>query len=59
MGKKNPVAAAKQAVLALSEIKASVEAFERGETNVFDSLDSILIAIEAYTNTHNDKREAA
>lgn len=59
MGKKYRVAAAKQAVLALSEIKASLEAFERGETNVFDALDGIVIAVEAYMDAYEDKREAA
>jgi hypothetical protein len=34
------------AVLALAEIKAAIEAFDRGETNVFDALDAIIVAVE-------------
>jgi hypothetical protein len=32
----------------LAEIKAAVEAFDRGDTNLFDALDAILVAVEAY-----------
>lgn len=37
-------ASAKAAVLALAEIKAAVEAFDRGEINVFAALDAVLAA---------------
>jgi hypothetical protein len=36
------------AILTLAEIKAAVEAFDRGDTNLFDALDAILVAVEAY-----------
>ncbi|NDC63749.1 MAG: hypothetical protein EBZ59_07160 [Planctomycetia bacterium] len=35
------------AVLTLAEIKAAVEAFDRGDANVFDTLDAIIVAFEA------------
>ncbi len=47
------------AILALAEIKAATEAFDRGDANVFDALDAILIAVEAYRATVRTKREAA
>ena len=39
---------AKATIITLAEIKASLEAFDRGETNVLDALDSVVVAIEAY-----------
>ena len=36
------------AILTLAEIKAAVEAFDRGDTNVFDALEKIVVAVEAY-----------
>jgi len=36
------------AILTLAEIKAAVEGFDRGETNVFDALDAIIVAVEAH-----------
>jgi hypothetical protein len=39
---------AKAEIITLAEIKASLEAFDRGESNVFDALDSVVVAIEAY-----------
>lgn len=53
------IPAAKAAVLALAEIKAATQAFDRGETNVFDTLDSISGAVEAYRATTQTRREAA
>lgn len=35
------------AILTLAEIKAAVEAFDRGDANAFDALDAIVVAIEA------------
>jgi hypothetical protein len=35
-------------ILTLAEIKAAVGAFDRGDTNVFDALDAIIVAVEAY-----------
>ena len=40
-----PVAGA--AICTIAEIKAAVEAFDRGEANVFDALDTIAVAVEA------------
>ena len=42
------VVRATTAILAMAEIKAAAEAFDQGETNVFDALDSVVVAIEAY-----------
>jgi hypothetical protein len=35
-------------ILTLAEIKAALEAFDRGETNAFDALDAIVVVVEAY-----------
>lgn len=50
---------AKNAVLVLAEIKAATEAFDRGETNVYDALDAIIVAVEAYRSTECPHQEAA
>lgn len=47
------------AVLALAEIKAAVEAFDKGETNAFDALDAITAAVDACRPAEQDRREAA
>jgi len=39
------------AILTLADIKAAANAFERGEVSVFDALDAIAMAIEAYEAT--------
>jgi hypothetical protein len=36
------------AIFTLAEIKAATIAFDRGESNVFDSLDAIVVVVEAY-----------
>jgi hypothetical protein len=48
MKKSDAIARAKAVILTLSEIKAAVEAFDRGETNAFDALDAIVVEVEAY-----------
>ena len=48
MKKPMSVPFATTAILTLAEIKAAVEAFDRGESNVFDALDVIVVAVEAY-----------
>lgn len=48
MKKSIKVPFATTAIYALAEIKAAVEAFDRGEANVFDTLDGIIVAVEAY-----------
>ena len=41
------------AVLMLAEIKCAMDAFDRGDTNVFEAIDSIAIAVEAYRAAAN------
>jgi len=50
---------AKRAVLAMAEIKAATEAFEQGDTNVFDALDAVRVVIEGYAEREAGNREAA
>ena len=50
---------AKRAVLVMAEIKAATDAFDRGDTNVFDALDAIRVAVEAHAKGESDRREAA
>lgn len=47
------------AILTVAEIKVSVESFDRGETNVFDALDAIIVAVETYRAGEHPRREAA
>ena len=51
----------KAAIITLAEIKATVETFDRGESNVFDALDAIIVEIEAYraAGRPENSREAA
>jgi hypothetical protein len=39
------------AILTLADIKAAADAFEQGEVSVFDTLDTIAMAIEGYQAT--------
>lgn len=39
---------AAHAVLTLADIKAASAAFDRGDTNIYDAIDAIVIACEAY-----------
>ena len=50
---------AEEAVLVMAEIKAATDTFDRGDKNVFDALDAIRVAIEAYAQAEDGKREAA
>lgn len=49
------------AILALAEIKSATDAFDRGESNVFDALDVIVAVVEAYraTSLPEVRRDAA
>jgi hypothetical protein len=47
------------AIITLAEIKASTESFEAGQANVFDALDAIMFAIEAYRCASGVRRDAA
>ena len=55
----NPISLAKDAILTLAEIKATIEAFDRRATNVFDALDTIVVAIESYEAVAKPRREVA
>jgi len=48
MTKSDPVSIASTTILTLADIKAAVDAFERGESNAFDTLDAIRLAVEAH-----------
>jgi hypothetical protein len=48
MNTEKPSPLAKSAIHTMAEIKAVTEAFDRGETNVFDALDAVMLAIAAY-----------
>lgn len=47
------------AILTLAEIKAATEAFDRGESNVFDTLDAIIAAVDGYQNAVASRSDAA
>ena len=47
------------AILTLAEIKAATESFDAGQANVFDALDAIMFAIEAYRCATGVRRDAA
>lgn len=36
------------AILALAEIRAATEVFDRGEANVFDALAAVTVSVESY-----------
>ena len=59
MNTPNPLVLATAAVLTLAEIKAATEAFDRGDANAHDALESILAAIAAYQAARDSRREAA
>lgn len=46
-------------IIAIAEIKAAAEAFDRGETNAYDAIDAIIVAIEAYRAAAERRRDAA
>ena len=59
MNKSRSLPAAKSAIITLAEIKAAAEAFDRGDTNVFDALEQMAVAIDAYRNAVEPRRDAA
>jgi len=59
MKKPTTLPLAKTAILTLAEIKAATEAFDRGETNVHDTLDAIILTIESYRLGAKPQHEAA
>lgn len=50
---------AKAAICALAEIQAATDAFDRCESNVFEVLDAVLVALEAYRAGEPSRHEAA
>ena len=53
------ILAAKRALLAMAEIKAATEAFDQGDTNVFQALDAVRMAVEGCAERGAGNREAA
>jgi hypothetical protein len=47
------------AILTLAEIKAAIEAFDRGDTNAFDAMDAVVLAVESYRTSLQVRRDAA
>lgn len=47
------------AIHALAEIKAAAHSFDSGQANLFDALEAIRIAIEAYRRSLDTRRRAA
>ncbi len=54
------------AILAMAEIKAATDAFDRGDSNVIDALKAVVVAVEAFRARASDnvscrrqEREAA
>lgn len=43
----------------MAEIKAAVDAFDRGDVNVFDALDAVLVAAEGYRSAASPVHDAA
>ncbi len=50
---------ARLAIHALAEIKAATQSFDSGQANLFDALEAIRIAIEAYRRSMDMRRRAA
>lgn len=59
MAGKVPQSRAAIAILTLADIKAATQAFDKGRANVFDALDAIAAAIEAYRSAAASRRDAA
>ena len=61
MTKATPTHRAHAAMLTIAEIKAAAEAFDRGDSNLYDALDSIIAAVEAYRSASRPepRRDAA
>ena len=57
--KRDASAVARRAILVLADVKSAVEAFDAGEIGVFDALDAIEVAVEAYRTAAETRRNAA
>jgi hypothetical protein len=55
----NLIPLAKAAILTMDAIKSATEAFDRGEANVFDALDAIVLELKAYRAATTPRREVA
>ena len=47
------------AILTLAEIKAAIEAFDRGHSNAFDAMDAVVVAVKSYRAALVTRRGAA
>ena len=56
--KQRPTTAA-CAILTMAEIKAATDSFNDGRANVFEALDAVVVAVEAYRAAAPPRREAA
>lgn len=59
MKKSTTIPLAKVAMLTLAEIKAAIEAFDRGEIHVLAALDTIVASVDAYRGPCAQRRKAA
>jgi hypothetical protein len=59
MSGKKLLSPAAMAIFTLAKIKAATHAFDKGQTNVFDALDTIVVEIEAYRSGPIARRKAA
>ena len=59
MKKPTTLPLAKTAILTLAEIKAAIEAFDRGDANAFDTIDAVVFAVESYRTSLQVRRDAA
>lgn len=59
MSGQHPQSPAAMAIFALAEIKGATQAFDKGQTNVFDALDTIMAVLEAYQDEAASRRDAA
>lgn len=57
--KPGTISLATAAIFAIDEIKSAVEGFDRGDRSVFDALDTIILAVEAYQAAAVPRRAAA
>lgn len=56
MHAKSPAA---RAILTIAEVKATLEAFDRGDLNLFVAIDAIAMAVEAFKVFATSGRDAA
>ena len=56
MNKPDAVQGMRIVILAMAEIKAATDAFERGEANVHDAIDAIAAAVEACREAAAEQR---